>query len=162
WGRKPPLLTGIGLYTVASFLCALAPRVEWLIFLRALQGLGACAGPLIARAVVRDVYDRQRSARMLSLMMLVGGAAPLLGPLIGARLLVVWGWRAIFGVLSGFGLLCLLAARLGLPETLETSRRSQVSLLRAVGRYATLLRDPVYLGYSTSSAAAYAGLFAYF
>src|SRR5207244_5234251 len=81
WGRKPPLLTGIGLYAVASLLCALAPRVEWLIFLRALQGLGACAGPLIARAVVRDVYDRQRSARMLSLMMLVVGAAPLLAPL---------------------------------------------------------------------------------
>jgi DHA1 family bicyclomycin/chloramphenicol resistance-like MFS transporter len=156
------LLTGIGLYTVASLLCALAPRVEWLIGLRALQGLGACAGPLIARAVVRDVYDRQRSARMLSLMMLVVGAAPLLAPIVGAQLLLAWGWRAIFGVLSGFGLLCLLAARLGLPETLETSRRSQVGLRAAVGRYATLLRDPAYLGYSTSSAAAYAGMFAYF
>src|SRR5436309_10779850 len=88
WGRKPPLLAGVGLYVGASVLCALSTGVASLIGFRLLQGLGACAGPLTARAVVRDVYDHDRAARMLSLMMLVMGAAPLLAPVVGGHLLL--------------------------------------------------------------------------
>ena len=162
WGRRPPLLAGIALYVGASLLCALSTRVTALIALRLVQGLGACAGPLIARAVVRDVYERDRAARMLSLMMLVMGAAPLVAPLLGGQLLLAFGWRSIFGVLAGFGVLCFLGAWLGLAETLDATRRSEASLIVRLGRYKALLRDRAYIGYSLSSGAAYAGMFAYF
>src|SRR5262245_37748278 len=162
WGRKPPMLAGVSLYAVASMLCALSAGVGALIALRLLQGFGACAGPLIARAVVRDVYERDRAARMLSLLMLVMGAAPLLAPLLGGYLLVHVGWRAIFWVLTAFGVLCFATAWLGLPETLEASRRSHGSLVQVVARYAELASHRLYLGYVLSSAAAFAGMFAYF
>jgi DHA1 family bicyclomycin/chloramphenicol resistance-like MFS transporter len=160
WGRKPPLLAGIGLYVAASLLCALSTGATALIGLRLLQGFGGCAGPMIARAVVRDVYARDRAARTLSLMMLVMGAAPLLAPLAGGQLLLAFGWRSIFGVLAGFGVLCFLVAGLRLPETLDPTTRARASF--PVAGYGTLLRDPVYLGYVLSSGAAYAGMFAYF
>jgi len=162
WGRKPPLLVGIALFVGASVLCALSTGIASLSALRLLQGLGACAGPLIARAVVRDVYDRDRAARMLSLMMLVMGIAPLVAPLLGGQLLLAFGWRSIFAVLSGFGVLCFLGAWLGLVETLDDAKRSPASVLAMVARYGTLLRDRAYVGYTVSSGAAYAGMFAYF
>jgi DHA1 family bicyclomycin/chloramphenicol resistance-like MFS transporter len=162
WGRRPPLLAGIGLYIGASALCALSTSVAWLIALRLVQGLGACAGPLITRAVVRDLYERDRAARMLSLMMLVMGAAPLLAPLLGGQLLRAFGWRSIFAALAVFGVLCFLTAGLFLRETLGEARRSRAGVPAMVARYGALLADRAYLGYTVSSGAAYAGMFAYF
>lgn len=162
WGRRPPLLGGIGLYVAASGLCALATRVDALVAARFLQGLGACAGPLIARAVVRDVYERERAARTLSLMLLVMGAAPLLAPSIGGQLLLAFGWRSIFVLLCAFGVLCLAGAGLGLPETLPPERRSAAGPAAAVVRYGELLAHRAFVGYALTSAAAYAGMFAYF
>jgi DHA1 family bicyclomycin/chloramphenicol resistance-like MFS transporter len=162
WGRRPPLLIGGGVYVLASIACALAPRVEWLIGLRLLQGLGACGGPLSARAVVRDLHERDRAARMLSLLMLVMGAAPLLAPLVGGQLLRAFGWRSIFVVLAAFGVLCLLGAGLGLPETLPPARRSRAGVREMIAAYGALLGHRAFVGYAVSSGAAYAGMFAYF
>jgi len=161
WGRKPPLLAGVGLFVCASLLCSLSTAVGPLIILRLLQGLGACAGPLIARAMVRDVYERDRGASMLSVMTLVMGAAPLLAPLLGGQLLLAFGWRSIFGVQSGFGILCFLGAWLGLAETLDDATRSRADIPTVIARYGILLRDRPYLGYTLTSGAAFAGLFAY-
>jgi MFS transporter, DHA1 family, multidrug resistance protein len=162
WGRRPPLLAGTGLYVIASLLCAIATRVEWLIPLRLLQGVAACAGPLIARAVVRDVYERDRAAYMLSLLMLIMGAAPLTAPLLGGQLLLVLGWRSIFATQGGFGALCFFGARLGLAETLDEAKRSRAGVRAMAVRYGTLLRSRDFMGYAVSSGAAYAGMFAYF
>ena len=162
WGRRPPLLVGTGLYVIASLLCAVATGVGWLIPFRLLQGLSACAGPLIARAVVRDVYDRDRAAYMLSLLMLIMGAAPLLAPLLGGQLLLASGWRSIFAVQGAFGALCFLAAWSGLAETLDEAKRSRAGVRAMVARYGALLRSRVYVGYAVSSGAAFAGMFAYF
>jgi MFS transporter, DHA1 family, multidrug resistance protein len=162
WGRRPPLLGGIGLFVAGSVLCALSPRVGLLIGARFLQGLGACAGPLIARAVVRDLYERDQAARMLSLMLLVMGAAPLLAPLLGGQLLLAFGWRSIFAVLATFGVLCLAGAGPGLPETLPAARRSAVGVGAVAARYGELLRHRAFLGHALASGAAYAGMFAYF
>jgi MFS transporter, DHA1 family, multidrug resistance protein len=162
WGRKPPLLAGIGLYVCASLLCALSARVTQLVTFRLLQGVGACAGPLIARAVIRDVYDHDRRASMLSLMVLIMGGAPLLAPLLGGQLLLAFGWRSIFATQSGFGVACFLGAWLRLAETLEDAKRSRADLPAMIQRYGSLLRDRVYLGYTVSSGAAFAGMFAYF
>jgi len=162
WGRRPPLLWGIALYVGASLACALSTRVAALIAFRLVQGLGAGAGPLIARAVVRDVYERDRAARMLSLMMLVMGAAPLVAPFLGGQLLLAFGWRSIFGTLASFGALCFLGAALGLRETLDPTRRHEAGLSAMLARYGVLLQDRAYVGYTLSSGAAYAGMFAYF
>ncbi|HYM70168.1 MAG TPA: Bcr/CflA family multidrug efflux MFS transporter [bacterium] len=162
WGRKPPMLAGIGFYVAASLLCAFAWGVAPLIVFRLLQGLSAGAGPLLARAMVRDLYERDRGASMLSLMMLIMGAAPLLAPLVGGQLLLAFGWRSIFEVQAAFGGACLLGAWLGVPETLDVARRANATAAAMMSRYATLLRDPAYLGYVVSSGAAYAGMFAYF
>src|SRR5262245_19014547 len=118
FGRKRPLLVGCAFYMVASLACALAPSIESLIALRCAQAIGGCAGMVIARSIVRDLFDTRESARMYSFLMLVMGLAPITAPLIGGQLLVAFGWRAIYWLLAGFGLLCALMVALGLPESL--------------------------------------------
>ena len=162
WERRPPMLGGIALYIVASVLCAAAPGVAPLTAFRLLQGLGACSGPLLARAMVRDLYDRDRGASVLSLMVLIMGAAPLLSPIVGGQLLVVSGWRSIFGVQAAFGAACLLGAWVRGVETLEPAKRSNAGAGEMLAGYTALLRDRAYLGYTLSSGAAFAGMFAYF
>ena len=116
YGRRPPLLAGIALYTLASAACALAPSIETLLVGRFVQALGGCAGMTIAMAVVRDRYDPREGARTLSLLMLVMGIAPILAPLAGGWILVLFDWQAIFWLLTVFGLACFLAVLLALPE----------------------------------------------
>ncbi|MBV8166759.1 MAG: MFS transporter, partial [Alphaproteobacteria bacterium] len=103
FGRRPPLLVGLTLFTAASFGCALANDVGTLIVLRFIEALGGSAGPVLARAAVRDLYGGDRAARVLSTLVLIMGAAPLFAPLVGGQLLLIAGWRAIFLALSAFG-----------------------------------------------------------
>ena len=113
------LITGTVLYIVTSALCATSESVDQLVAYRFLHALGSGAGMVIARSVVRDLYDRDGVARALSLMMLVMGVAPMMAPLIGGQILILWGWRAIFWLLTGFGCLSLLAVLFRLPESLS-------------------------------------------
>jgi MFS transporter, DHA1 family, multidrug resistance protein len=90
------------------------------------------------------------------------GVAPLVAPILGGQLLLAFGWRSIFGTLAGFGALCFLGAALGLRETLDPTRRQEAGLGAMLARYGVLLQDRAYVGYTLSSGAAYAGMFAYF
>jgi DHA1 family bicyclomycin/chloramphenicol resistance-like MFS transporter len=119
YGRRMPLLAGIALYVAASFGCALAANIELLIALRFLQAVGGAAGPVIARAVVRDLYSGPDIARTLSVMTLVMGAAPILAPLLGGAVLAWFGWRAIFGVLAGLGVVAAALTFLYVPNQLQ-------------------------------------------
>ncbi|WP_293682937.1 MFS transporter, partial [uncultured Phenylobacterium sp.] len=92
-GRRIPILAGIAIFTLASIGCAMAATIDQLLVGRFVQALGACAGGVVSRAVVRDQFSHTETARMLSLMMLIMGIAPILAPLIGSLLLVVGGWR---------------------------------------------------------------------
>ena len=123
-GRRRPLLFGCALYAVACLGCVLAPSLNALILLRLAMAFGACAGMVITRSVVRDLFDERESARMYSMLVLVMGLAPILAPLIGGQLLLYWGWRTIFLVLSGFGLLCFALVLFGLPESLPAEGRT--------------------------------------
>lgn len=160
FGRKPPLYLGLTLYGLASVGCALATSIESLIALRFLQALGACAGVVIARAIVRDLFDQWASARMLSKMMLVMGAAPLLAPLVGGWMLAMLGWRSIFWALLAFGLLCFIATLTGLPETrpAHSVRPGPGAALRG---YGMLLSNRGFLGHTLAGSFAQAGMFAY-
>jgi len=160
YGRKPPLYFGMTLYVVASAACAMAPTIGSLIGLRFLQALSGCAGMVVARAVVRDLYDRQESARVFSVLLMVMGIAPIVAPLAGGYLLTWFGWRSIFWVLALFGVACLIAVKAGLPETIPRDQ-PRVALSKAMGNYAGLLADRRYLGYALSGGFGQAGMFAY-
>lgn len=161
FGRKPLLYVGIGLYSLASLGCALAPNIEALTALRLLQALGGCAGVVLSRAVVRDLFDHQGAARMFSALLLVMGVAPILAPLLGGWVLTHGGWRAIFAVLAVFGVLCLLGVARVLPETRARHNIQPLRLGRALRTYGDLFRDRHYLGHAIATASAMAGMFTY-
>jgi DHA1 family bicyclomycin/chloramphenicol resistance-like MFS transporter len=157
FGRKPPLYAGLVVYVLASIGCALALDIQTLIVARFVQALGACSGMIIARAVVRDLFGLQDAARMFSVLMLVMGVAPILAPLAGGQLLVSLGWQSIFLALAAFGVLCLIAAVVWLPETRPAGVRSH-GVLRS---YAGLLGDASFMGYALAGGLASAAMFAY-
>jgi DHA1 family bicyclomycin/chloramphenicol resistance-like MFS transporter len=159
-GRRPPMLAGISLYVAASLACAFAPSVEVLIGLRLLQGLGGCAGIVIARAVVRDLYAGAEAARFFSLLTLVFGVAPVVAPLLGGQILAFAGWRAIFVTLAAYGLACL-ASVLWLPETLPPQRRRASGLADALASYREVLGNRSFLAYAAAGSLATAALMAY-
>jgi len=163
YGRKRPLLLGIALYGAASVGCALAGSIDRLLLWRLLQALGGCAGIVIARSMVRDLYPPVDAARVFSRLTLVLGAAPILAPMAGAALVQALGWRAIFVALAGFGLLCFAAAA-ALPESLPASARSRASqhpVRQALRTYGALLRDRSYIGFALSGALGQSAMFAY-
>jgi DHA1 family bicyclomycin/chloramphenicol resistance-like MFS transporter len=160
-GRRAPLLFGCALFTLAGWACALAGSIEQLIALRLVQAIGGCAGIVIARSVVRDLYDARGSAQIFSLLMLVMGLAPITAPLIGGQLLLLFSWRAIFALLGGFGLLCLALVAFGLPETLPAERRSRAGPAAVLAIYGRLALDRTFLGYALASGLPMAAMFAY-
>jgi DHA1 family bicyclomycin/chloramphenicol resistance-like MFS transporter len=160
FGRRIPLLTGVGLFTVASVACAYAPNLEWLIGARFVQALGGCAGMVISRAVVSDKCDAVGSAKVFSQLMLVMGLAPILAPLLGGLLVNTTGWQSIFLALTGFSALAGLAVATGLPESLPANIPRQ-PLSGALRQYGRLLADPVFLGHALTGGIAIAGMFAY-
>jgi DHA1 family bicyclomycin/chloramphenicol resistance-like MFS transporter len=161
YGRRRPLCFGVTLFVLAGAACALARSIEGLMAWRFVQSIGGCAGIVIARAVVRDRFDERESARVFSLLMLVMGLAPILAPLIGGQILVLFGWRAIFWTLAGFGLACLTAVVLVLGESLPSERRTAGGLSNALRVYARLLSDRAFMRFNLSGALAIAGMFAY-
>lgn len=160
FGRKGPLYFGLSVYILASIGCALAADIGALIALRLMQALGGCVGIVIARAVVRDLYGHQESARMFSVLMLVMGVAPILAPLLGGYVLIWFGWRAIFWVLALFGVSCFVAAAIVLPET-RPEHTHKPNFSSAIAGYGRLLIDRRFIGYTLAGGLAQAGLFAY-
>jgi DHA1 family bicyclomycin/chloramphenicol resistance-like MFS transporter len=160
FGRRLPLLVGVGLFTRASLACAYAPNLEWLIGARFVQALGGCAGMVISRAVVSDKCDAVGSAKVFSQLMLVMGLAPILAPLLGGLLVNTTGWQSIFLTLTGFSALAGLAVALGLPESLPDYVPRQ-PLSGALRQYGRLFGDRVFLGHALTGGIAVAGMFSY-
>lgn len=160
YGRRIPVMAAVLLYLAATLGCVLAANVHQMIFWRCLQALAACAGPVLARAMVRDVYGRERAARALSLLMLVMGVAPLLAPSIGGQALIWFGWRAVFWTQMGFGVAALIGA-LFLKETLAPAMRASLRLPDVLFGYAEMLTAPRFLGAALAGGFFYAGCFAY-
>ncbi|MGH4027914.1 Bcr/CflA family multidrug efflux MFS transporter [Actinomycetota bacterium Odt1-20B] len=161
WGRRRPLLAGLLVYIVATAICALAPNAELLIAFRLLQGLAGAAGIVIARAVVRDLYDGVEMARFFSTLMLISGVAPVVAPLIGGQVLRVTDWRGVFVVLTGVGIALTLLVWRALPETLPPERRHSGGTGAALRTMGGLLKDRVFSGYMIAGGFAFAALFAY-
>lgn len=161
YGRRRPLLIGVAIFTAASILAAFSPTLGSLIVWRLIQALGGCAGMVISRAIVRDLFDEREAARVFSLLILVMGLAPILAPTIGGYILLFAGWRTIFLALSAFGAVCFVVAWAHLAETLpwELRRRQNiVGVFRTYGRVITTRR---FLRPAMTSALIMAGMFAY-
>ncbi|WP_103509113.1 multidrug effflux MFS transporter [Streptomyces sp. SM13] len=161
WGRRKPLLLGMVVYVLATAICALAPTAELLIGFRLLQGLAGAAGIVIARAVVRDLYDGVEMARFFSTLMLISGVAPIIAPLIGGQVLRVTDWRGIFVVLTGVGIALTLVVWKWLHETLPPADRHTGGVTDALRTMRGLLADRVFTGYMIAGGLAFAVLFAY-
>ncbi|MET9413413.1 multidrug effflux MFS transporter [Streptomyces klenkii] len=161
WGRRRPLLAGMVVYVLATAACALAPTAGLLIGCRLVQGLAGAAGIVIARAVVRDLYDGVAMARFFSTLMLISGVAPVVAPLIGGQILRLTDWRGVFVVLTAVGVLLTLAVWRFLHETLPPEKRQAGGLGAALRAMGSLLADRVFTGYMLAGGFAFAALFAY-
>ncbi|THD81129.1 MAG: Bcr/CflA family efflux MFS transporter [Phenylobacterium sp.] len=160
-GRKPPILMGIAIFVLASLGCALATSAPLLIAGRFIQALGACAGGVVSRAVVRDRFSHVETARMLSLLMLIMGLAPILGPLLGGALLSFGGWRLNFWFMTSFGLVIGLAAWLRMRESRSEETAAHARSEHPLRAYLALAREPRLVGYGPSGALNGATLFTY-
>lgn len=143
FGRRRPLLIGMALFVIASLLCAVAPNLAVLVALRFLQGLAGAAGPVIARASIRDMTSGREAAQALSRLLFVTGMAPILGPLVGGLVLLVMDWRGLFlalAVVAGVGLAVALR---WYPETLPAERRLGGARGGQRAAMGTALRDPI-------------------
>ena len=161
FGRRPVLLGGLLLYVVASIICALAPSVPALIAARLLQATGACAGPVVCRAVVRDVHGREGAARILSYMGAAMALAPALGPILGGFIESWLGWRANFAILCVYGAIGLGLTAAILPETAPHRSESGDGLHAALRGYLSLLGKRGYVGFVFCCALAYCGIFCF-
>ncbi len=160
-GRRPPILVGTVIYVAASIACALAVSPAMLIGGRFVQALGACAGGVVSRAVVRDRFGHTETARMLSLLMLIMGLAPILAPLLGGVLLGVGGWRLNFWFMVAFGVAVGLAGLFRLEETRSEETTAHAATETPTQAYLALMREPRLVGYALAGALNGATLFTY-
>ncbi|MEW2372625.1 multidrug effflux MFS transporter [Streptomyces sp. NPDC006656] len=158
-GRRRPLITGMALYTAASIACAFALTADLLIGLRFLQGAAGAAGIVIARAIIRDLYEGVKIAEVFSTLMLISGVAPVIAPLFGAQLLHFTDWRGIFAALAILGALLTAAIMVGLPESLPAAARRVRGV--GLGQMRELLADRVFTGCLIAASGAFAVFFAY-
>jgi DHA1 family bicyclomycin/chloramphenicol resistance-like MFS transporter len=161
FGRRSSLLAGLAVYVVGSLACALAPTIEALIAARFLQSVGACAGPVLGRAVVRDVHGREGTARVLAWVGAATTLAPAIGPTLGGTIHVWFGWRANFLLLAVVGAALLIACWRLLGETNQYRNPAATRIAPMLNTYATLLADRRYLGYVLCGSFIYAGLYAW-
>lgn len=160
YGRRVPIGVGLLIFILGSVGCAMSRTSEQILAWRVVQAFGACAGPVLARAMVRDLYARERSAQMLSVLILMMAVAPLVGPLVGGQIIHFWNWRVIFWVLAAVGFATLFALKL-LPETLAPAKRSKSSLGDTLRAYLQLAFNGKLLVYAVSGGFYYGGCYAF-
>ncbi|ADU72474.1 multidrug effflux MFS transporter [Pantoea sp. At-9b] len=147
YGRRVPLFIGMFLFVIGSVGCALSTDIVQIVFWRIFQALGACTGPMLARAMIRDLFSRTRAAQMLSTLMIIMAIAPIAGPLLGGQMIKVTSWHAIFWLLALIGALMLFSL-FWLPETLAEDKRSAASVSSAFGNYYALLTNGRYMRFT--------------
>ncbi|MGK9174495.1 multidrug effflux MFS transporter [Yokenella regensburgei] len=146
-GRRLPLFIGMVLFVIGSLGCAHSTSINEIVFWRVFQAIGACTGPMLARAMIRDLFSRTHAARMLSTLMIVMAIAPIAGPLMGGQIIRVTTWHAIFWLLAAIGVLMFLSLWL-LPETLPAEKRTPASLRGAFRNYGVLLKNRLFMRYA--------------
>jgi DHA1 family bicyclomycin/chloramphenicol resistance-like MFS transporter len=146
-GRRPVMIAGLGVYTVGSALCLIAPSIELLVAGRVVQSVGGCAGLVMARTILRDVYERDRAASMLAYVTVGMVLAPMLAPTIGGYLDGWFGWRTAFMLLLGLGIALVGWCVALLPET-HHARSTVLGLGSMLASFAVLIRRRAFCGYA--------------
>lgn len=159
-GRRKPLFIGMVLFIIGSAGCALSTSITQIVFWRVFQALGACTGPMLARAMIRDLFARTRAAQMLSTLVLVMAIAPIAGPLIGGQIIRLSTWHSIFWLLVVIGALMFISLN-WLPETLPEDKRVKASLAGAFRNYRSLLTNGRFMRYPLSLTFYYVGAYAF-
>ena len=159
-GRRKPLFIGMVLFIIGSAGCALSTSITQIVFWRVFQALGACTGPMLARAMIRDLFARTRAAQMLSTLVLVMAIAPIAGPLIGGQIICLSTWHSIFWLLVVIGALMFISLN-WLPETLPEDKRVKASLAGAFRNYRSLLTNGRFMRYTLSLTFYYVGAYAF-
>jgi len=160
-GRKPPIYAGLAIFTVGSIGCAFAPSINVLIAFRIVQAVGACAGMVIPRAIVRDLHTGHEATRLMSLLMLVMSVSPILAPLTGSLIIVAFGWRGVFWALTIAAAIAFVLAVTQLSETREAHHRADSTWGGAFASYGKLLVDPTFIGLSLTGAFGISSFFVY-
>ncbi|MDR3451736.1 MAG: multidrug effflux MFS transporter, partial [Rhodoferax sp.] len=160
-GRKLPIYGGLVIFTVGSIGCALAPSIDALIGFRVIQAFGACAGMVIPRAIVRDLYTGHDATRLMSLLMLTVSISPILAPLTGSFVIGAFGWRGVFAVLTIAAVLALILAVTQLKETRHDHHRAQSTWASAFSAYLFLLRDGEFISLVLVGALGVSSFFVY-
>lgn len=161
FGRKAPILFGFGLYAVTALGCMFVPDIDWLVALRFLLALGACSGMVASRAIVRDLFPPEESAKVFSMLMLVMGLAPIVAPSIGGVVVANFGWRAIFAILVGISTITFLLVYFYLPESKGANKQVSLRPDKVLKEYLVVLKNPDLSIYSFASGISMAGMFAY-
>jgi MFS transporter, DHA1 family, multidrug resistance protein len=161
FGRKRPLVVATAVYTLACLGCALAPTIGWLAAFRAVAAIGASAGMVIPRAVVRDLAQGHAAAVLMSRLALVMGAAPILAPALGSAVLAFADWRGIFWILMAYGAICCVLVAFLLPDTLPPERRIRLHLGEQFARYRSILAERGFLSHATMGGFATFAFFGY-
>ena len=161
YGRRPVLVGGLGTYVAACLACALAPSIEILIGARFVQAIGCCAAVVVARAIIRDVFDAQTGARTLAQASSILAIGPLFGPVLGSVLEVRFGYRASFVVVAAVAGALLVATLATLTETNRHPDPKATRPRALAANYVAVLRSPVFLAHTAAGAATYGGIFAF-
>ncbi|HYG13658.1 MAG TPA: multidrug effflux MFS transporter [Methylophilaceae bacterium] len=159
-GRLSAIRWGLGVFALASIGCALAPNVETLWFFRAVQGASAGAGNVVARAMVRDLFEGVAAQRVMAQVQMIFGLAPAVAPIIGGWLLGIH-WQAIFVFLFLYAMLALLAAQRLLPETIPLEKRVPLSARQVMTGYGKAFGDYEFIKLVVAFGANFAGFFVY-
>lgn len=160
FGRRLPLFIGMVLFAVGSVGCAMSENITQIVFWRVFQALGACTGPMLARAMIRDLFTRTQAAQMLSTLVLVMAVAPIAGPLLGGQIIRFSTWHSIFWLLAVIGGV-MFVSLVWLPETLSPEKRTRASLGNAFHNYFSLLKNTAFMRYTLSLTFYYVAAYAF-
>ncbi|QWA09410.1 Bcr/CflA family multidrug efflux MFS transporter [Sodalis ligni] len=160
-GRKPVILFGTFCFALAAAACALSHSVDQLIYMRLLHGLSAAAASVVINALMRDMFTKDDFSRMMSFVVLVMTVAPLLAPLLGGALLLLFNWHAIFWIMSLAALVASVLVLLYIRETLPRERRQKFHLRTTIGNFGALFRHKRVFCYMLASGFSFAGLFSF-
>ncbi|EAK7206361.1 multidrug effflux MFS transporter, partial [Campylobacter jejuni] len=161
FGRKIPALVGIFFFIVSSLFCVIIDNIYAFIALRFFEALGGCAGVVIARAIVNDLFEIKEAAGIFALMMVFSSLAPMLSPTFGGILLEYFSWHSIFATLFALGILLFLMILFGLKESAPHLKNKKFSHHEAMKSYKFVLSDKRFLVYILCASFALAAMFAY-
>ena len=161
FGRKPVMLAGLAVFALSAVGCALAPSIETLLAFRLAQGAGAGAVGVLPRAIIRDLFEGREARLSIAAVSLVFSVAPLIAPTLGAAILAVASWRAIYAALTAFSAILAIAALVGVEESHPAGKRRSLRPRTVIAGYRRAFTDPLCAGFSLFNGLVFAGLFAY-